>query len=123
MLKAVALPLAFATWMALLNNFVVERAGFDGFDIGVRPVAREIHGFWGVMMTTILSSVGFHYYETINQSLQPQWLSKDRVPQVTGGLVSTGSFGSRVLAFLMPRHLAAGRETVLGVRRRPQPGA
>jgi hypothetical protein len=134
-LMAVASPLAFATWMALLNNFVVERAAFDGFDIGVLHVAREIPGFlaflviyillflreqtlalsalvllglftaltanfptfWGLMMTTILSSVGFHYYETINQSLQLQWLSKDRAPQAIGWIVSAGSFGSLVV--------------------------
>ncbi len=43
MLMAVASPLAFATWMALLNNFVVERAAFDGFDIkaGLTPQAPE----------------------------------------------------------------------------------
>jgi hypothetical protein len=134
-LMAVASPLAFATWMALLNNFVIERAGFDGFDIGVLHVAREIPGFlaflviyillflreqtvalsalvvlgvftaltanfptfWGLIMTTILSSVGFHYYETINQSLQLQWLSKDRAPQAIGWIVSAGSFGSLVV--------------------------
>jgi hypothetical protein len=134
-LMAVASPLAFATWMALLNNFVIERAAFDGFDIGVLHVAREIPGFlaflviyillflreqtvalsalvllgvftaltanfptfWGLMMTTILSSVGFHYYETINQSLQLQWLSKDRAPQAIGWIVSAGSFGSLVV--------------------------
>ncbi len=135
MLMAVASPLAFATWMALLNNFVVEKAAFDGFDIGVLHVAREIPGFlaflviyillvlreqvvaysalmllglftaltanfptfWGLMMTTILSSVGFHYYETINQSLQLQWLAKDRAPQAIGYIVSAGSFGSLVV--------------------------
>jgi hypothetical protein len=48
-------------------------------------------------MTTILSSVGFHYYETINQSLQLQWLSKDRAPQAIGWIVSAGSFGSLVV--------------------------
>ena len=132
MLMAVASPLALATWMALLNNFVVERAAFDGFDIGVLHVAREIPGFlaflviyillflreqtlailalillglftaltanfptfWGLMMTTILASVGFHYYETVNQSLQLQWLSKDRAPQVIGWIVSAGSLGA-----------------------------
>ncbi len=135
MLMAVASPLAFATWMALLNNFVVERAAFDGFDIGVLHVAREIPGFlaflviyillflreqtlalaalvvlglftaltanfptfWGLMMTTILASVGFHYYETIQQSLQLQWLSKDRAPQMIGWIVSAGSFGALVV--------------------------
>ena len=31
---AMAMPIAFATWSALLNNFVIEVAGFDGSDIG-----------------------------------------------------------------------------------------
>ena len=136
LLMAVASPLAFASWMALLNNFVVERAGFDGFDIGVLHVAREIPGFlaflviylilvfreqtvalgslvllglgtavtgelptfWGLMLTTTLSSIGFHYYETINHSLQLQWLPRDRAPQIIGWIVSAGSLGA-LLAF------------------------
>jgi hypothetical protein len=53
--------------------------------------------FWGLMMTTILSSVGFHYYETINQSLQLQWLSKDRAPVMIGRIVSASAFGSLVV--------------------------
>ncbi|HAB56399.1 MAG TPA: MFS transporter, partial [Cellvibrionales bacterium] len=30
LLMSVSLPIAFATWMALLNNFVIERAAFTG---------------------------------------------------------------------------------------------
>lgn len=135
MLMAIASPLAFATWMALLNNFVVEVAQFDGFDIGVLHVAREIPGFlaflvvwillilreqvlayaslillglgtaitgefpsfWGLMITTTLSSVGFHYFETVNQSLQLQWIPRDRAPRVIGRIVAAGSFGSLVV--------------------------
>ena len=41
----VAMTLAFATWMALLNNFVVERAGFTGKEIGILQSIREIPGF------------------------------------------------------------------------------
>ena len=33
-LMAIAMPLSFATWSALLNNFVIEVAQFDGADIG-----------------------------------------------------------------------------------------
>ena len=33
-LVAMASPLAISVWLALLNNFVIERAGFDGADIG-----------------------------------------------------------------------------------------
>ena len=128
-LTAAAMPMAFATWNALLNNFVVEVARFDGSDIGWLHTVREIPGFlavgvilllfvmreqvlavtalvllgtatavtaWfpsfgGILMVTLLSSIGFHYYETVNQSLQLQWLPKDRAPQVLGMLVAVGS--------------------------------
>ena len=33
-LMAAAMPLAFATWSALLNNFVIEAAQFTGVEIG-----------------------------------------------------------------------------------------
>ncbi|MCC1493972.1 MFS transporter [Cognatishimia sp. F0-27] len=128
-LMAIAMPLSFATWSALLNNFVIEAAGFDGADIGWLHTVREIPGFLavgvilvimvmreqvlamvsltllgvataltayfpslgGILFITLLSSIGFHYYETVNQSLQLQWLSKDRAPQVLGLLISAGS--------------------------------
>ena len=47
--------------------------------------------FGGILIVTLLSSIGFHYYETVNQSLQLQWLPKDRAPRVLGMLVSVGS--------------------------------
>ncbi|GAA4215619.1 hypothetical protein GGQ68_002785 [Sagittula marina] len=128
-LMAIAMPLSFATWSALLNNFVIEVAQFDGSDIGWLHTVREIPGFlaigvilvimvmreqvlalvslallgvatavtaWfptmgGLLMVTLLSSIGFHYYETVNQSLQLQWLTKDRAPQMLGWLIAAGS--------------------------------
>ena len=135
-LMAAAMPLAFATWSALLNNFVIERAGFTGVEIGWLHTVREIPGFlsflvifviiimreqtlamislimlgaasavtaWfptfgGLLMVTMISSIGFHYYETVNQSLQLQWLPKDRAPQVLGWLVAVGS-GASLLSY------------------------
>ena len=44
----------------------------------------------GILTITMLSSIGFHYYETVNQSLQLQWLSKARAPQVLGWLMAAG---------------------------------
>jgi hypothetical protein len=131
---AAAMPIAFATWSALLNNFVVEMANFDGGDIGLLHSVREIPGFlavgviaiiifvreqvlglfslillgvatsvtgWfpqmgGILTLTLLSSIGFHYYETVNQSLQLQWISKERAPQVLGWLLAMGSAASLV---------------------------
>ena len=47
-LMAVAMPLAFATWSALLNNFVIEAAGFTGVEIGWLHTVREIPGLLAV---------------------------------------------------------------------------
>ncbi|MEL6377412.1 MAG: MFS transporter, partial [Pseudomonadota bacterium] len=52
--------------------------------------------FGGIMMITMLSSIGFHYYETVNQSLQLQWIDKDKAPQTLGWLVSAGSAAALV---------------------------
>ncbi|SHE88096.1 Predicted arabinose efflux permease, MFS family [Ruegeria intermedia] len=132
---ALTMPIAFNTWNALLNNFVIEVANFDGADIGLLHTVREIPGFlavgviavillvreqvlamislmllgvatavtaWfpslgGLLFVTLFSSIGFHYYETVNQSLQLQWLPKDRAPQVLGWLVAMGSAATLVI--------------------------
>lgn len=134
-LMAIAMPIAFSTWLALLNNFVIEVAGFDGADIGLLHSVREIPGFLavgvialiifireqvlglislallgvatavtamfpslgGILMITLLSSIGFHYYETVNQSLQLQWLKKSEAPKVLGWLVAAGSAATLVV--------------------------
>ncbi|MBT9244548.1 MFS transporter [Gemmobacter fulvus] len=133
-LMAAAMPLAFSTWSALLNNFVIERAGFTGVEIGWLHTVREIPGLlavvviailllfreqvlaavmlillgaatavtaWfpslgGIMVITLLSSIGFHYFETVNQSLQLQWIDRARAPRVIGWIVAIGSAASLV---------------------------
>ena len=136
---ALAMPIAFFTWYALLNNFVKEVADFDGADIGLLHTVREIPGFlsflvifliiivreqvlglvslimlgaataitaWypqlmGIMILTFISSVGFHYYETVNQSLQLQWLPKDKAPQILGWLMAVGSAATFCVYFVI----------------------
>ena len=128
-LMAIALPLAFSVWSALLNNFVIEIIRFDGLDIGLLHTIREIPGFlavgvisillffreqtlallmlsilglatavtaWfpflsGILTITLLSSIGFHFFETVNQSLQLQWFSKKEAPRKLGKLMAIGS--------------------------------
>jgi hypothetical protein len=52
--------------------------------------------FQGLLITTLIGSIGFHYYETVNQSLQLQWLEKGRAPQMLGKLIAVGSGASFV---------------------------
>src|SRR6056297_2219281 len=53
-LMAIAMPLSFATWSALLNNFVIEAANFDGKDIGWLHTVREIPGFLAIGVIAVL---------------------------------------------------------------------
>ena len=133
-LMVFGMHMGFATWMALLNNFVHERANFDGSDLGWLQSVREIPGFFavavivvlwvmreqilaivslimlgfavavtawfptfgGLLITTFISSLGFHYYETVKQSLELQWIPKDKAPQTLGWLLAVGSAGSLI---------------------------
>ena len=45
LLMSIAMPVAWATWSALLNNFVVEKAAFTGAEIGILQSLREVPGF------------------------------------------------------------------------------
>jgi hypothetical protein len=133
-LMAVAMPLSFSTWMALINNFSIERAAFTGVEIGILQSLREVPGFLafavvflllfmreqtlglvsllllgigtaitgalptvvGLYATTVLMSLGFHYYETVRQSLALQWISKEDAPRFLGQLIAIGSFSGLI---------------------------
>ena len=53
---------------------------------------------WGFYATTFIMSIGFHYYETMAQSLTLQWLPKARAAPIMGKIISVASF-SQLLAF------------------------
>jgi len=44
--------------------------------------------FLGLLFTTLIMSIGFHYYETTNQSLTLQHFDKNRSPWVLGKMRS-----------------------------------
>jgi predicted MFS family arabinose efflux permease len=52
--------------------------------------------FWGLMMTTFVMSVGFHYFESLHQSLTLQWIDKKSAPEVMGKIVSARSVAALV---------------------------
>lgn len=55
----------------------------------------------GILTVTLLSSIGFHYYETVNQSLQLQWIDRARAPQMLGWLLGMGSAATLVAYVLI----------------------
>ena len=127
---AAAVPLSFATWRALINNFAIEEAAFTGVEMGILQSLREVPGFlafavvfllwvfreqtlaclslallglgttitglfpsiWGLYFTTVIMSIGFHYAETMQQSLSLQLIHKDQLSIVMGRQMAVGSF-------------------------------
>lgn len=55
--------------------------------------------FQGFLITTFISSVGFHYYETMHQSLSLQWLPKKTAPATMGKILAVGSI-AQLLVFI-----------------------
>lgn len=53
-LMAVAMPLSFSVWQALLNNFTVDRAAFTGAEIGMLQSLREVPGFLSFTVVFLL---------------------------------------------------------------------
>jgi len=136
-LMASAVPLSFATWNNLINNFAIERAAFTGAEIGILQSLREIPGFlavavvfvlllmreqslalwsllllgigtaatgffpsiFGLYVTTVVMSLGYHYYETVQSSLALQWIDKRHAPETLGRIIAVGSF-TAVLSYL-----------------------
>ncbi len=44
-LATVVMAVTFAGWMAMLNNFAIEAANFNGANMGMLQSLREIPGF------------------------------------------------------------------------------
>ncbi|MEM8792964.1 MAG: MFS transporter [Pseudomonadota bacterium] len=59
-------------------------------------VTSQFPSFWGILFTTYVGSLGFHYFETVNQSLQLQWLDKKTAPRRLGWIVAASSGGSLI---------------------------
>lgn len=55
----------------------------------------------GLYITTVIMSIGFHYLETLNQSLSLQWLSKDKAPIILGKITAAKSAISLVVFVLI----------------------
>jgi hypothetical protein len=51
----------------------------------------------GLYITTVIMSLGFHYYETMQTSLSLQWLGKKEAPHVLGKIIAVGSFVSLII--------------------------
>jgi len=91
--------LAFTVIYALI--FIKEQR-LALISLAVTSLGVFLTGFFpsivGLYLTTILMSIGFHYYETISQSLTLQWIDKDKTAHFMGRMLSVKAIAS-LLAF------------------------
>lgn len=91
--------LAFTVIYALL--FIKEQR-LALISLAITSVGVFLTGFFpsviGLYLTTMLMSVGFHYFETLSQSLTLQWIDKDKTAHFMGRMLSIKAIAS-LLAF------------------------
>lgn len=90
--------LAFTTVFVLL---ILKEQTFAVISLAILGLGVAATGFfpttYGLYFTTVVMSLGFHYFEAVKQSLALQWLSTDEAPQVLGRLISVAAITSLVV--------------------------
>lgn len=90
--------IAFTTVFVLL---VLREQTFAVLSLALLGTGVAMTGFfptvYGLYFTTVLMSLGFHYFEAVKQSLALQWLSREEAPQVLGKLISVAAITSLVV--------------------------
>lgn len=78
----------FLAFTAVFLLLFVREQRFALISITVMFIGVGLTGFFpnalGLYVTTVVMSVGFHYFETINKSLTLQWLDKKHTPEFMG---------------------------------------
>ena len=110
-------------FLALLTVFVIRyirEHRLSAISILVLGAGLAITGFFpsfaGIAITTLISSFGFHYYETTNMSLTLQYFKKHESPWVFGKLTSLAaatSIGIGLLIWVMMSFLSFSQVYVI----------
>lgn len=91
----------FLAFTAILVMLFIRQQNFAVLSLFVLGLGTAITAFYPsalwLYFATILMSVGFHYLETLHNSLSLQWLSKEEAPLVMGKILSLRSLCNLVI--------------------------
>lgn len=92
----------FLAFTAIYVLIFIKEQRFALLSLGITSIGVFLTGYFpsvlGLYLTTILMSIGFHYYETVSQSLTLQWVHKDKTAHFMGRMLSVKAAAS-LLAF------------------------
>lgn len=90
----------FLAFTAVFVLLVLKEQTFALLSLCLLSIGVAITGLFpyeiGLYATTVLMSIGFHYFETINNSLSLQWLTKEEAPLVLGQLISVKALAALI---------------------------
>ncbi|MHC8492065.1 MFS transporter [Thalassospira sp. SM2505] len=91
----------FLAFTAIFVLLVLREQTFALLSLLVLGIGVAISGYFptviGLYCTTVLMSIGFHYFETMQQALSLQWVKKERTAIVMGKQLSAKSISSLVM--------------------------
>jgi predicted MFS family arabinose efflux permease len=79
-----------AFWLMIVREQVLGYVALVLLGFGVALTGTN-PTLMGVLMATFVMSVGFHYFETVNTSMQLQLLPKAQAPSLIGRIISAGA--------------------------------
>jgi predicted MFS family arabinose efflux permease len=91
-------------WLAVMREQTLAYVALLVLGLGV-TLTGQLPTLTGVLLTTFIMSMGFHYFEAMNQSLQLQLLPKAEAPRLMGTITAAGasaqflSYGGLALAW------------------------
>ena len=77
-------------WLLVVREQVLAYVALAVMGLGV-ALSGQFPTLTGVLVTTFIMSVGFHYFETTSQSLQLQLLPKAEAPRLIGTITAAAS--------------------------------
>ncbi|MBW1851827.1 MAG: MFS transporter [Deltaproteobacteria bacterium] len=96
------------TFLAIFVMMIIKEHRLSALSVILLGVGLGLTGMFpsyaGLMITTLIMSFGFHYYETTNQSLTLQYFDKQTSPWVFGKLRSiaaAANIGIGILIYLL----------------------
>lgn len=87
--------LAFAVVFVLL---IIREQNLAYLSLLLLGLGTAVTGFFpsvvGLYVTTVVMSLGFHYFYTLERSLTLQWMDKERTPEMMGRMIAAASVAS-----------------------------
>lgn len=90
----------FLSFAAIFLLFLMREQTLAYVSLALLGIGVAATGYFpsamGFYMTTLIMSIGFHYYETMAQSLSLQWLPKATAAATMGKIISVGAFAQLI---------------------------